>query len=166
MTLTDFLDAIEDKAPPAPIDQVIALERELTADLPDDYRRFLIECNGGYVGGALWFTGPTPDGSAADAGVHHIGGFREEKYFSLPWTRDVYRGRIPHDLLWIMDDPFGNAICLAFRGAHRGSIFFWDHEREPERGLWDGAVDSAGNVQILARSFTAFVAGLRSTPQN
>ena len=89
MTVAEFLEVIENKAPPAPVDQVAALEHELGVNLPDDYRRFLIECNGGYVGGALWFNGPTPDGSSADAGVHHIGGFRTEKYFSIRWTRSV-----------------------------------------------------------------------------
>ena len=60
-----------------------------------------------------------------------------------------------------MDDPFGNAICLGIAGEYRGRIYFWDHEMEPDPGEWDGAVETAGNVQLLANSFGEFVAGLR-----
>jgi predicted RNA binding protein YcfA (HicA-like mRNA interferase family) len=98
-----------------------------------------------------------------DAGIHHIGGSRAEDYFSLRASREIYQEsevRIPLDLLWIMDDPFGNAICLGIAGASRGKIFFWDHEVPPTLDDWDGRVDSAENVQLLANSFTEFVSGL------
>jgi hypothetical protein len=95
--------------------------------------------------------------------VHHIGGFREESDFSLESARECYVGRIPDDLLWIMDDPFGNAICLGIRGIHRGRIYFWDHEMEPDPNGWDGQVDTEGNVSLIANSFTEFVAGLKPT---
>ena len=109
MTIDEFLQVIENKAPPAPVGELAELEGALGASLPDDYRWFIDKCNGGYVGGALWYEGPTPTGEPADAGVHHIGGFREDSDFSLESARECYVGRIPDDLLWIMDDPFGNA---------------------------------------------------------
>lgn len=167
MTIEEFLDQIREKKPPAPPEKVSRLENELGVALPDDYRQFLIRCNGGYVGGALWFQGPTPEGKAADAGVHHIGGFRDENYFSLEKWRAVSQDPglcIPRELLWVMDDPFGNAICLAVSGAQRGCVFFWDHERVPE--AWDGSVESAGHLQLLARSFADFVAGLRPSSED
>jgi hypothetical protein len=46
-------------------------------------------------------------------------------------------------------------------GEHRGRVYFWDHENEPDLDEWDGAVETAGNVRLLANSFTDFVAGLR-----
>jgi hypothetical protein len=163
MRIDQFLSEIAEKLPPAPPDQLDGFEADLGVILPADYRNFLISCNGGYVGGRYWFMGPTPEGKAADAGVHHIGGFREESHFSLAWARDCYQGeelRIPRDLIWIMDDPFGNAICLGIRGEHRGRVYFWDHEREPDADEWNGEVQTAGNLQLLADSFTDFVAGL------
>ena len=161
MEMEEFLAKIEDKAPPAPWFKVARLEMSLGRRLPSDYREFLLACNGGYVGGALWFNGPTPTGRVADAGVHHIGGFRKEDYFSLDWSRQVYRGRIPSDLMWILDDPFGNAICLGVRGEAYGKVFFWDHEEEPDPDEWDGALETAGNVSLLANSFGEFVSGLQ-----
>jgi hypothetical protein len=159
MTLTEFLAAVEKKLPPAGQADIERLEASLGCRLPEEYRAFLAACNGGYVGGLLWFTGPTPSGEVADAGVHHVGGFRQEPHFSLAWAREVYEGRIPEDLLWIMDDPFGNALCLGIQGPHTGKVFFWDHENEPGDD-WDGRVETAGNLQLLANSFPAFVAGL------
>jgi tetratricopeptide (TPR) repeat protein len=95
-----------------------------------------------------------------EAGVHHIGGFRDEPYFSLPWNRDCYDGRIPAALIWINDDPFGDANCLGVAGEHRGRVYFWDHENEPDED-WDGSVEMAGNLTLVANSFTEYVAGLR-----
>ena len=163
VTIEELLQAIDRKLPPADEAEIAAFEAEIGSTLPYDYRRFLAQCNGGHLGGALWFTGPTPEGRAADAGIHHVGGFRSEDHFSLRANREAYQEsavRIPLDLVWIMDDPFGNAICLGIAGASRGKIFFWDHEVPPTLDDWDGRVESAENVQLLANSFTEFVSGL------
>jgi hypothetical protein len=121
-------------------------------------------CNGGYLGGALWFTRPGLRGRHAHVGLHHIGGFRDESHFSLESARVCYQSpdemRIPLDLLWIMDDPFGNAFCLGLTGTSRGQVYFWDHEEEPDPDEWDGAMAGAENLLLLADSFTDFVAGL------
>lgn len=149
MTIDELVSAVKDKMPPAPADELEAFEAELGEPLPEDYRRFLIECNGGYVSGI--------------AGVHHIGGLRPEDLYSLQLARENLQGdelRIPLALLWIMDDNFGNAICLGLTGKHRGRVYLWDHENEPDPDEWDGKVETADNVQLLANSFTEFVAGL------
>jgi SMI1 / KNR4 family (SUKH-1) len=169
MNLDEFVAYIDDKLPPAPVSEIVALEHEIGIELPADYREFLMRCNGGVVGGRLWFQGPTPSGEHADAGVHHVGGMREESYYSLAERRACYQGletRIPLDLLWIMDDSFGNAICIGVHGERRGRVYFWDHELEPDPSAWDGRVETAGNIQLLALSFLDFVAGLQATPEN
>jgi len=160
MSIDELLAHVENTSPPAPIAAVRELERDLAATLPEDYRQFLLKCNGGFVGGRLWFRGPTPTGEAADAGIHHVGGFRTESYFSLRSAREIYEGRIPRELLWIMDDPFGNAICVCVAGPTRGAVYFWDHEREPRPVKWDAGLESAPNVQLLTNSFTEFVSGI------
>ena len=40
----------------------------------------------------------------------------------------------------------GNAICLGLSGEHRGRVYFWDHENEPDPDEWDGEVETAGNL--------------------
>jgi SMI1-KNR4 cell-wall len=111
VTIIEFIAQVQDKFPPAPANKLTQFEATIRHALPDDYRFFLINSNGGYVGGRYWYRGKNPDGEKVEAGVHHIGGFRDESYFSLPWHRDCYDGRIPDALIWIHDDPFGNAIA-------------------------------------------------------
>jgi hypothetical protein len=161
MTISEFIAQVKDKAPPAPAEDLARFEAIIGQELPDDYRQFLTHCNGGYVGGRYWYQGRNPEGQEVEAGVHHIGGFRDESYFSLPRHRACYDGRIPDALLWIHDDPFGNAICLGVAGRHRGRVYFWDHENEPDED-WDGSVEMAGNITLIADSFTDYVSGLRA----
>jgi hypothetical protein len=164
VTLDELLAALDHKSPPAPMDAVERFEATIGQRLPDDYREFLLRCNGGYGCGYVQFGGPTPEGRAADACVNHVGGFREESYFSLVSAYEIYQKyevRIPKALIWIADDPFGNAICLGVSGPHRGRVFFWDHENEPDPDKWDGRVETAGNIDLLANSFAEFQAGLK-----
>ncbi len=159
MTIDEFIAQVKDKSPPAPVDKLAQFEADIGHAFPEDYRSFLANCNGGYVGGRYWYRGRNPEGQEVEAGVHHIGGFRSESCFSLPGHWRTYSGRIPGSLIWIHDDPFGNAICLGVVGEHRGRVYFWDHENEPDED-WDGSVESAGNLTLIANSFTEYVAGL------
>jgi hypothetical protein len=143
MTIAKFIETIRGKLPPAPADALRQFESEIGERLPDDYRAFLENCNGGSLGGRLLFTGPTPSGAKTSVDIHHIGGFRTEKYFSLPWYFKTYRDSIPKTMIWIMGDSCGNAICLALSGPQRGHVYFLDHE--------------ADEVELLANSFTEFV---------
>ncbi len=164
MTLDDLLAAIDHKSPPAPVDALERFEIAIGQRLPQDYREFLVRCNGGYAGGNVRFCGPTPDGQAAEACINHFGGFRKENYFSLEFSRDnyqTYETRIPKTLIWIADDPFGNAICLGVSGEYRGRVYFWDHENEPDPEAWDTRVETADNIELLATSFAEFQAGLK-----
>ena len=98
------------------------------------------------------------------AAVHHVGGFREDYASSLEARRVRYHTGdpppIPRDLIWVMDDPTGNPICLGIAGAHRGRVYFCEHERGPDPDTWDRRVESAGCFTRLADSFAEFVAGL------
>ena len=161
MNIPEFIAQMENTQPPAPESELAAFEAKVGCRLPDDYRSFLVASNGGYVGGRLWFMGVTPNGASAEAGVHHVGGLRTESYFSLTQRLECYRDRIPCELLWIMDDPFGNAVCIGLTGNYRGRIYFWDHEREPDSEEWDGSADSAENLTPLTNTFTDFVTGLQ-----
>jgi hypothetical protein len=135
---------------------------EIGTTLPDDYRRFLLRCNGGKID---WyqFEGPIPQGESWTAIVSHVGGLREEPDLSLRFARGCYQGRdlqIPRAMLWIMSDPGGNAICLGLTGKYRGRVYFWIHDEQPDPQEWDGEVETASNIILLANSLTDFVAGI------
>ena len=173
MTIDELLLLIRKSEPPAPLDQLEQLEASLGVRLPADYRDILIRCNGGHLGGRLWQFPPAEPG--IQVGVNHIYEFRTEPHFSLAEKRECYQSpgyiRIPLDLLAITDDVFGNAVCIGLRGPHEGKIYFWDHELEPPQAEelepndveepWDGAVETAGNLSVVADSFLQFVSELR-----
>jgi hypothetical protein len=145
------------KVPPPSQDAMAAFEAESGATLPDDYRWFLLQSNGGCLRGHYCF-----ENEAAFVRVNSVGGLQGAH--SLRAARACYQGhpvRIPRALLWIMDDLGGNAVCLGLSGQHRGRVYFWDHDEEPDPDEWHGEVETAGNIRLLAESFTQFVAGLR-----
>lgn len=179
MTIDDLVTALDEAAdralpgaarrlfgpsrvpPPSPA-EVAAFEGELGTTLPEDYRQFLLRSNGGRLD---WyrFGRPTPDGKTWPVVIGDVGGLREESDLSLRAARRCYQGsplQIPRPLLWIMGDPGGNGICLGLTGTYRGRVYFWIHDEQPAPEEWDGEVETAGNVVLLADSFTGFVAGV------
>jgi hypothetical protein len=161
--MDEFIDLIERKSPPAPQAELEAFEAELGARLPDEYRQFLVRTNGGVVRGWYRFKGPTPSGTTRFAFLHHVCGFREEPHFSLRFNRNCCLSGdslFPRALLWIMDDPGGNGICIGLTGPYRGRVYFWIHDEQPDPDEWNGEVETASNVILLADSFSAFVAGI------
>ena len=179
MTIDDLITALDEAAdralppaarrllgpsrvPPLSPAEVEAFEAEIGTTLPDDYRQFLLRSNGGRLD---WyrFDGPTPDGKTWPVVISDVGGLREESDLSLRAARRCYQGselQIPRPLLWIMGDPGGNGICLGLTGRYRGRVYFWIHDEQPVPEEWDGEVETAGNVVLLADSFTDFVAGI------
>jgi SMI1/KNR4 family protein SUKH-1 len=159
MTPDDFLASIKSKLPPAKAEALAAFESAIGTRLPESYRAFLIRCNGGYCSGNVEIPG--------NAAIHHVGGLREEDYFSLDFARKMFQwedmARIPRALLWIMDTPGGDGVCIGIAGDHVGRVYRWVRKDEPDPDTWDGAVETAGNVHLLAESFDEFVAALRPT---
>lgn len=62
---------------------------------------------------------------------------------------------IPSSLVWIMDDPAGNAVCLGVRGRQTGKFYFWDHEYDPAhvKSRWE-------QITRVADDFSSFLASL------
>src|SRR5262245_37569566 len=167
MTTDEFIALVDDGTPPAPQEDLEAFEGELGARLPGDYRRYLARCNGGCLHGNYSFEGPTPGGRRWPAWIHHVCGLREELHLSLRFNRAcglAPDAMFPRVLLWVMDDPGGNGICLGISGVHFGRVYYWIHDELPDPAEWDGTVEAAPNVIPLANSFTEFLAGIVPTP--
>jgi len=146
---------IEDSNKYGVLDQkrLTQFERRLGCTLPAEYRRFLIDHNGGK---------PLPCDFriSADQGensLHHVYGLHDGPiYLSLEEAFNTYKGRMPKTMIPFADDPTGNAICLGVGGDDLGKVFFWDHELEAEE------VDQPfyGNTSVIADSFGTFLNGL------
>lgn len=144
---------IKESGEPLTEADIISLERDIGCSLPEEYRKFLLEHNGGI---------PKPDGfslvywggKSEDDRVSFYGlGPSVRKSHNLSWVLECFEGRIPSELISIGDDPGGNQICLCIRGEQSGSLYFWDHELEHTPPTYK-------NTVMLASSFLEFIEGL------
>jgi hypothetical protein len=104
--------------------QVEELERSIKVTLPDDYRRFLLEFNGGY------FNEPeiTPVGGCPQPILlllSGIGASHWEAELGLPRTMPSFDDNDPPKILPIGDTAMGNLIILdTAPGEGRGEIYY------------------------------------------
>jgi cell wall assembly regulator SMI1 len=163
MTADEIQALIENTAPPATEEQIRAFEAEIGHTLPEDYRAFLARCSGGWVDMTCRYDGVSPDGEESSVFLMSISGLRKGYNYSLSHNREFIGDRIPKSLIWIMNDPGGNLICLGVSGKERGRVYLWDHEGEPGPAGWGGTVESAGNIEVIAESFAEFLDGIHRT---
>lgn len=127
-----------------------AIEQKYSCRLPDDYRNFLLENNGGF---------PTPDcvrfdesGQRTASDVFCFFAIDDKRaWASLEWHHEAYSGRLPKNTLPIARDSCGNLWLLDVSSDGAGSIFFWDH----------GSFDTFDETDLrnwprVATSFTEF----------
>jgi len=128
-------------------------EQRIGARLPEEYRVFLVDHNGGT---------PVPNhfntlGESGGSRLNEFYGLHDgPSYANLEDSYEVYLGRMPASVIPIASDPFGNAICIGISGCEAGKIIFWDHDLE-------GTEDEQpyfGNITLIANSFNEFLDGL------
>lgn len=104
--------------------EVAAFEKDLGTTLPEGYRQFLLEHNGGR---------PEPDvidieglpGGSADVQVFFGLGCSIESS-NLDWNLAMFRTQFHEDLLPIACDSGGCIYCISIHGARCGSIVYCD----------------------------------------
>ena len=128
----EVLPLAESEFKPFGLDELAAIEHALNADLPADYREFLLEY------GAVTFAEyvdfiplmPLPD-SVADRGVGHFSHFygaKSAEYditVSLSWNIATFKGGMPTSVIPIGSDGGGNQICLGIAGSERDQVYLW-----------------------------------------
>ena len=135
--------------------QLVDTELRIGLKVPEQYRCFLREQNGGK---------PEPDGfwiyerdqrTRADwskvtrfIGVD-VGGHHDLAFFAANLA-DI----LPPDLFPIGDDLAGNVIAISTRPADDGAILYWNHEYE------DQAEPNPAAMFYLAADLDAFLSGL------
>ncbi len=147
--------AISESYQPLQEADILRLEQELRAELPRDYRSFLLAHNGGTPDPDVFIIGGDPEDEDV---VSQFLGIQQGEYEDLFNLLGVFRGRIPDNLLPVARDPFGNLICLSITGENRGKVYFWDHEEE----AMEGEVPDYRNVSWIADSFKSFLDSLRA----
>lgn len=131
------------------------LETRLKMKLPNDYKKFLLQNNGGI---------PIPnvfdfidgDGQNSNSLVHYFYAvYNDNGHDNLENNYNFFKSerRIPSNILPIAEDPFGNMICISVSGDDYGKVYFWDHELE-------GQSESYDNISLIASSFDEFINNL------
>ena len=115
---------VEKRGPKVTETAIGKIEARVGAPLPSDYRRFLLQSNGGV---------PTPDvidveglpGSPTDVQVF-FGIGRSVESSCLDWNLATLAGRLEAGLLPIACDSGGNVFCLSLRQPELGSVLYCD----------------------------------------
>jgi hypothetical protein len=147
---------MERRGPQVTDAQIRAFEKSFGYSLPDDYRQFLLDVNGG-----------RPDRANCEFELGVV-----NRLFSLEDTdeesRDLAtranrsRPMLPSpDLLFIGHDGCGGTLLLALAGEHRGEVWLMIDDERPydanPRVLWHDRRD----MRKLASSFEQFMRSLR-----
>jgi hypothetical protein len=149
---------MKERGPQVTDAQIRAFEQSYGHPLPDDYRQFLLDVNGGqparanreFVHGVVnsLFSLDDTDNDSSD----------------LATRANRSRPRLPSpDLLFIGHDGFSNRLLLALAGEHRGEVWFMltgDDARPDDantRVLWHDRRD----MRKVADSFEQFMRSLR-----
>jgi hypothetical protein len=116
-------------------------EKLIGSKLPNSYRTFLIDINGGIPFKKYFLYNNT--GSL----IKCFFGITNEKDFDIVRFYNHYKNLIPEYLLPIGEDDGGNILMMAISGKDYGKLFFLDHEQP---------------ICLLANSFEEFINSLKS----
>lgn len=150
---------MERTGPAVTEEDVRAFEERLGVSLPEDYRLFLLQINGGRTASkATTFS----FGARGRTNLNSILSLNDPKGVrNIEERNELIADDLPPELLLIASDDGGSRVCLCIRGEHKGEVWFFDtKDRRPEgsnaRVLWHDRRD----MTKLADSFKAFAASL------
>jgi hypothetical protein len=137
-----------------PIDAtaLASFETQFGISLPDAYKQFLLENNGGRPDPA-YFDVPNWPGEGTLVG--DFLGIRSQRAANLSfWIEELGDELLP-DFIPIADDPGGNFLCLRLTEPDRGAIYYWD--ASPDHDL----DETTGTMFKVAGSIDEFLKKLR-----
>lgn len=128
------------------LEQIEQFEADHDVILPEKYKRFLLQWNGGY---------PEPSvfkiSDEQGASVLHVLNGIGDMYDNLEKVMGIYEDRFPAGFIPIGDDPGGNVICIGTKEPYYEKIYFWDHEEESDEP------DDRTNMYVLADDIYEFL---------
>lgn len=140
-------------------DDLRRAESVIGASLPAEYRKFLLQHNGGRPDPADFrINWKDRERLARGWRISTVGDFHsiyDGPALNLLEDFKFYRDRIPKDMLAVARDPGGNAILLGLAGDKRGRVFFWINNLPAEYTETDFA-----NLGFIASGFDEFINSL------
>ncbi len=148
---------INNSGSPLSESDIVRFESHLDITLPEEYRNFLLQHNGGE---------PEPDEfvvpgwSGESSAISRFFSIVDNSESGLTHEITTYRNRIPDSIIPIGVDPGDNLICIGVGEQNRGVIFFWDHDDE----LDDNGTSRMdfSNVYTIAGNLEEFLENLKS----
>jgi hypothetical protein len=134
--------------------EIAAFERKVGLTLPESYKMFLLQSNGGRPGDSDIFVVPGWQYKRSVADTFFGIGTGDSSDLEKCIAR--FSERIPSDCIPIGRDAGGNILCLRIGGIHDGQIYFWDHEAEPEQP------ESRSNMYKVADTIQALLDSLQA----
>jgi hypothetical protein len=151
-TAGELVIPIENHGPKISEPDVAALELRLGTTLPDQYRHFLLEFNGGSPAGTVEV--PGLPGALADVQVL-FGIGRAVRSSGIEWNMETLAQRLKPQMLPIACDSGGSVFCLALSTADRGAVFYCDLQSV------FGKPASAPSMYLVAPDFDSFIGSLQ-----
>ncbi|WP_428738567.1 SMI1/KNR4 family protein [Sulfurimonas sp.] len=128
-------------------------EKTINTALPQEYRNFLLEFNGGQP--VLYIF---PESEVLHSiPVNTLYGLKvKESYNDLEKNYAIYDGRIMNSFIAIGSDPSGNQFCLGITGIFKDKVYIWDHNQEIDE--WEFIENKLPeNMYLLSDSFHNFI---------
>jgi len=151
------------RGPSITVDHIRRFEQVIGAELPDDYRAFLLDLNGGRSARShrtfvIRRAGKHRDETTLDT-LHSLDDPDEDR--DLAAHQLLRREDYPENGLRIGHDAFGAPLVLILTGARRGEVWYFDVEDDSEDRPVAG-VDwfARRDVWSVATSFREFMASL------
>jgi hypothetical protein len=135
--------------------ELAAVERSLDVRLPDSYRRFLLEHDGGEPEDNFF---DPAEGAQVEAGETGVDAFLSGAEIIEKRT-GLYRDRIPLYMLPVARAAGGDMICLSLRDEDFGAVYLWFHEEEADPD--EGEEPGDRNLYSMADDFDAMLERLK-----
>lgn len=132
--------------------EIQQLKDHIGSDMPEDYKQFLLNSNGGHVENNMFYA----DENNEIVGVRYFFGINTNNDNDVYKALDVYKNRVPSKLLPIGEDGCGNLFCLSLRDKDYNTVYFWDHELEAD----EDEPPTENNLLKVTGSFQKFINGL------
>lgn len=153
-----MLEKMVNCGPPLAEEDIPTFEQETRISLPEAYKAFLRQYNGGQ---------PSPDTFPIEGMPKNPSGIVQAFFginyplecYSLKWNYEIFRTDTPRNLFPIGCTPSDDSICLSLSGEDAGSVLFWDYYAPH-------SPSSYANVYRIARSFDEFIQGLFRSPES
>lgn len=134
------------------LDDINNLEKLYSSTLPQDYKSFLTEYNGGFPDDNM-FRSPFFEELV---GVRYFFGFNSISCMDLMSHIKTFKNRVPENVIPIGEDDCGNLFCLSLRDKDYNAVYFWDHELEAD----EDEPPTESNLFKLTNNFNEFLEGL------